>query len=131
MRQLRMQFGLTALLKFIGLGGLAGYLVWNAYWLAHGRLAPSIWTCATGLPCPSSGMTRSLMALLEDRFADFILYNTCTIPLLLLLAYSAYRLARCWKRKTDVVLPAFLGWLWLATILGAWLSKFLVGRAYW
>ncbi|MEI8376290.1 MAG: DUF2752 domain-containing protein [Planctomycetota bacterium] len=131
MPQLRMQDRLTTFFKLLGLGSLTGYISWNAYWLAHGRLAPSIWAYVTGLPCPSSGMTRSVEALVDGRFADFILYNTFTIPVVLLLMYSACQLFGSWKKKRDIALPSFLGWLWLVTILGAWLSKFLVGRQYW
>lgn len=131
MLQMWKQVRLRASLKFLGMASFTGYTLWNAYWLAQGRLAPSIWVYATGLPCPSSGMTRSVKALLDGRCADFILYNTFTLPLLLLLTYSAYHLVRAWKRKLDIRLPPFVGWAWLAAILGAWLSKFLVGRAYW
>jgi len=121
----------TALLKCCALSAFVGYAFWNGFWLVHGRLPLSIWTALTGLPCPSSGMTRSLHALLIGNYANCILYNPFTIPFLLLLGYSVYRLLIAWKSKSDLLLPPFLSCLWLISIAAAWILKFLIGRAYW
>jgi hypothetical protein len=34
-------------------------------------------------------------------------------------------------RKKELVLPKWVGTAWWSVLLMAWLSKFLLGRAYW
>ena len=131
MRQLRKQARLTRTLRGIGIAAFLGYLGWNAYWLAHWRLPPSIWTRATGLPCPTSGMTRGMRALLAGNLVEFVLYNALAVPILLLLAYSGFFLLRALFRKQRLALPPRVAALWLIVLVAAWFSKFIIGPQYW
>lgn len=131
MRQLRKQDRLVLFLRSCGVGAFVGYMVWNGYWLANGRLPPSIWTSVTGLPCPTSGVTRSIKALIAGDGVGFILYNAFTVPFVAMVVHSGYRLAAAGASQKRAVLSRRLGLLWLAVLLAAWLSKFLVGPKYW
>ena len=42
----------------------SGYAIWNLFWLAQAKVPPSIFTATTGLPCATTGGTRSVLALL-------------------------------------------------------------------
>lgn len=131
MLKLRHQTRLGALLKIAAAVAFIGYCSWNAFWLCHGRLAPSIWSSVSGLPCPSSGVVRSVSAALAGEYRDFILYNPFTIPFLFLFILSAYKLIRVWKETRKLLLPAFVGRLWLIALVTAWLAKFVIGKQYW
>lgn len=131
MLRLRHEARVRPVLKLAAIAAFIVYCFWNGFWLARGQLPPSIWSSLTGLPCPTSGVTRSVRALVAGECSASLLYNPFTIPFALLLAYSAYRLVWSWRARHEFVLPASVGRLWLVAILGAWLAKFLIGPAYW
>ena len=58
------------------------YVGWNLYFLAQGRLAPSILTGATGIPSPTTGGTRSLQALLRGDWLESLRCHPLTVPLI-------------------------------------------------
>jgi hypothetical protein len=109
----------------------AAYLAWNILWLAAGKLPPSMLLGIVGIPCPTTGFTRSLASLLHRDVRASLLWNPFTIPLLILLALSFHKLSLAAIRKKELLLPKWMAAAWLITLIAAWLSKFLLGRAYW
>jgi hypothetical protein len=113
------------------LAAFGAYLVWNIGWLVSGRIPPSVLLVFLGLPCPTTGCTRSLLALLHGDLRASLLWNPFTIPILFLLMLSLHSLVLAAVRKRELVLPGWMGTAWWAVLLMAWISKFMLGRAYW
>lgn len=109
----------------------AAYLAWNILWLASGKLPPSMLLGILGIPCPTTGFTRSLASLLHGELRASLLWNPFTIPFLILLALSFHALSLAALRKKALLLPKWIATAWCAVLVMAWLSKFLLGRAYW
>lgn len=109
----------------------AAYLVWNLAWFASGRIPPSVLRALFGLPCPTTGCTRSLVGLLHGDARASVLWNPFTVPIAILLAVSLGMLFPAALRKRELVLPKWVGAAWLGVLLAAWVTKFLLGRAYW
>ena len=107
------------------------YVAWNGFWLALGRIPPSILLGLTGLPAPTTGMTRSTEAFLQARWADAFLWNPFTIPFALLLL--ATLLEAGWKKagRRRVVLSRPLALAWPALLLCAWAVKLAMGPRWW
>jgi hypothetical protein len=108
-----------------------GYLTWNALWLAGRRLPPSILLAWFGIPCPTTGFTRSMLALARGEFRISLLWNAYSIPLALLLAGSLAYLAQRALVRQELVLPRWVGAAWLIILVEAWLTKFALGPVYW
>ncbi len=106
------------------------YLGWNLFWLAQGSLAPSIFLGITGLPCPTTGMTRSLLSLLAGDWLSSAAYNLFAVPICLLFALSLGWVARQALRRRPLLLPAPVGWAWLAVLAAAWVFKLAGPPAY-
>jgi hypothetical protein len=107
------------------------YAVWNVTWLASGKIPPSPLPVLLGVPCPTTGATRSLFALLRGDLQGSLLWNPFTVPILILLAMSLAMLIPEALRKKELVLPKWVATAWGSVLIMAWLSKFLLGRAYW
>ena len=107
------------------------YLAWNFAWLTAGRIPPGVLRALLGLPCPTTGCTRSLESLFHGNLQASLLWNPFTIPILILLAVSMEILFLAALRKKELVLPKWMGAAWLTVLLAAWVAKFLLGRAYW
>ncbi|MHB0954986.1 MAG: DUF2752 domain-containing protein [Pirellulaceae bacterium] len=109
----------------LGLSLLLVYLGWNVRWLAVGRIPPSMLTAATGLPSPTTGGTRSLLALLEGDLAMSFHYNPMTVPIVALLTLTIGQVL--FKRRGDNWLAA----AWIAALSIAWVVKLMSPRATW
>lgn len=131
MRRLRNKDWLKTGLKAVAITAFAGYCGWNVFWLSAGCLPPSIWSWATGLPCPSTGMTRSLAALAGGDVSGCFLYNPLTAAFVALLLASVLLLLKSWRDEHCLRVPAAVGRLWLATLGVAWAAKFVIGSQYW
>lgn len=107
------------------------YLVWNVWYIASGMVPPSILLRCVGLPCPTTGCTRSLLSLLHGDVYASLAWNPFTVPILVLASSSVLILSRAAVRKRELVLPNWLGTTWLSVLLMAWVSKFLLGHNYW
>jgi hypothetical protein len=107
------------------------YLVWNILWLSAGKIPPSILRAIIGIPCPTTGCTRSLVSLFRGDLLSSLLWNPFTVPFLILSALSLRTLSLAALRKKELALPKWMGAAWCGVLLMAWLSKFLLGRAYW
>jgi hypothetical protein len=71
------------------------------------------------------------MALLHGDLHASLLWNPFTVPIILLLALSAWMLSRAGLKKTVIVLPSWMGAAWCGVLFLAWVSKLLLGRTYW
>lgn len=107
------------------------YLIRNIRWMLVGKVPPSLLLSFLGIPCPTTGCMRSLMALLHGDLHASLLWNPFTIPIILLLALSAWMLSRAGLKKTVIVLPSWMGAAWCGVLFVAWASKLLLGRTYW
>ena len=119
------------LLRAVGFAVATVYGLWNVWWLAQGRPAPSLFTGLTGLPCPTTGGTRSFLALCDGNLAGSLYYNPMTVPILLLLAATLGWLAMRHIRAKHVSLPTFFLHAWAAVLLIAWIIKFASPSDTW
>jgi Protein of unknown function (DUF2752) len=115
-------------LKILALLGLGYYLFHNLLHLLQGHLAPSLLTTWTGLPCPTTGGTRSLLAYADGQWLEGFYWNPFSLPLLALALLSLGYLLRL---RTPHHLPPWLGSSWLVTLTLAWLTKFILGSQWW
>jgi hypothetical protein len=77
----------AAIRKFLRVAAVVSFLaycLWNVYWLAQGQIPPSIFRSATGLPAPTTGGTRAVIALCRGEALESLRYNAMAIPILLL-----------------------------------------------
>lgn len=109
----------------LGLSAVAVYLGWNAWWLSAGRIPPSMLTGATGIPSPTTGGTRSFLALLDGDLATSLYYNPMTIPILGLLAVTVGQVIFRGRGENWLV-PA-----WLIVLSVAWIAKLMSPSATW
>ena len=109
----------------------AAYVCWNVLWLTSGKIPPSALRELFGIPCPTTGCTRSLTALLHGNVLASLLWNPFTVPILILLGISLQFLFLAALRKKELLLPKWVGTAWFCILLLAWISKFILGRAYW
>jgi hypothetical protein len=112
--------------------GLFGfYLLWNALWIAKGRIPPSILRAVTGLPCPTTGGYRSFMALCSGHLAQSLLFNPLLLVYLLHFGCSMAILLAQAARRVRLALPPLVAWMWALALLLGWAAKFALGRQYW
>ena len=115
----------------LALGAFLFYLVWNAAWIASGQIPPSILRAIAGIPCPTTGGYRSLLALCRGEFVQSLLYNPLMLVYLLLFMYSIAVLLRQRIKRRRLVLSPVLAWIWCSSLLIGWAAKFALGRQYW
>jgi len=118
-------------IKTVALIAFGGYVVWNVTWLSHGRFPPSIFAFCVGLPCPTTGITRSILSLWHGNLRDFIFFNPFTTIYIGLAGISAFILLRHSLYRQEVVLPNCIGWAWFFVLFCGWLTKFALGSKYW
>jgi hypothetical protein len=93
-----------AILRYIALFAFAFYLFWNLYFLLKVQLPPSILYKITGIPSPTTGMGRSLMAIIDFNLKGFLINNPMVIlfiPILILILINLF-ISYC-KRKKLIV----------------------------
>lgn len=113
------------------LGAFVFYLAWNAVWIAHGRIPPSILRAIGGIPCPTTGGYRSFIALCRGEFVQSFFYNPLMLVYVLLFCYSMAALFQQWIHRKRLVLSPLIAWMWCASLLIGWAAKFALGRQYW
>ena len=129
---LRVQARLIApAVRLIAFGLFAFYLLWNAAWLFSGMVPPSILTGILGVPCPTTGGTRSLLAALRGEWILAFLWNPLVPVYVGLLAYSAVVLGLQSIRRQKLVLRPAAARLWMLALVIGWLAKFVIGPQYW
>jgi hypothetical protein len=119
------------IVRYAALCAFVFYLGWNAAWMAHGRIPPSILRAVGGVPCPTTGGYRSFLALCRGEFVQSFLYNPLMLVYVLLFCYSMGVLFLQWIRRKRLVLRPFIAWMWCVSLLIGWAAKFALGRQYW
>ena len=122
-----MRFGV----KHFAIVAFIGYVVWNAAWLLSCHIPPSIWTYCTGLPCPTTGVCRSLLALCRGDFCTAILFSPFAMPYIGLTCLSGFLVLKCHLRRHELVLPPLVVRAWFFTLSVGWVAKFVLGIEYW
>lgn len=110
----------------------AFYIGWNVGWWFSGLFAPSLLLEWTGTPAPSTGMTRSFLALI--RHGDWrmsLFWNPFTFPLIGLLTWSGVELAVKFCKKQPLRLFSATATCWGVLLLLAWITKWMIGPASW
>jgi hypothetical protein len=115
----------------VAFGTFGFYLLWNALWIASGRVPVSILQALAGVPCPTTGCTRSVLALLHGEWSQAFLWNPFALAYVLLLAYSGTVLARQFLKRERLVLRPFVGHLWAVALAAGWIAKFALGPRFW
>jgi hypothetical protein len=85
----------------------------------------------TGLPAPTTGMTRALRALAAGRWRDSIACNALTLPILGLTVLSLGLVAVQALRRRSVMLPLLIARSWVVLLVVAWILKLAGPRQYW
>ena len=106
------------------------YALWNLAWLAHGVVPPSLFLALTGLPSPTTGGTRAILALRDGHILESLRYNPMTIPLLVLLLASLTLLASRAARRQRIILPSGFGVAWAVLLAVAWVLKLIARPRY-
>jgi hypothetical protein len=108
------------------------YVAWNVVWLVLFHcLPPSLLLALTGLPAPTTGMTRSLLCLCRADFRQSFLWNAMALPMALLFAVCLLWILFLAVGGRKVVLPQWVLHCWGAFLIVAWVGKFAFGPAYW
>ena len=131
MRVVRRYNRMTRATKYISLIALGGYACWNAAWLVQGRLPPSIFRYFTGLPCPTTGMARSLLWICRGDVGYSLLFNPLTFVYLGLIVVSGGCLLRCVIQHRERTIPPLVAWVWFVALAVGWAAKFALGSKYW
>jgi hypothetical protein len=122
---------ISPIVRGVMLGMFAFYLLWNAVWLWAGRVPDSILRAFTGIPCPTTGATRSLLALVHGEWLQALLWNPFTLLYVALLACSGGLLANQALRRKRLVLSPLLARVWMASLAAGWVMKLAMGPKYW
>ena len=131
MRGMRMQDWMKSGVKRFAIAAFLGYVAWNAVWLLRGHIPPSIWSYCTGLPCPTSGVCRSVLAAFHGDCAAAFLFNAFSLPYVCLICLSGAVLLIQSLRRRELALPPLLVRAWCFALCFGWVAKFVVGREYW
>jgi hypothetical protein len=129
---LRRQTRLVALfVKAAALGMFGFYLLWNVYWLGQGRLPDSILKAFIGIPCPTTGCTRSIAALVHGEWLQSFLWNPIALIYISLFMGSAGLLAHQALKGKRLALPPAVVLLWAGSLAVGWILKLIIGPEYW
>lgn len=121
----------TTCLRVAATGTFGVYCLWWGYWLAHGKLAPALFLALTGLPAPTTGMTRALRALADGRWRESLAYNAMTLPIVGLTIVSVGVVAFQAMGRQRMVLPLWIARSWAIVLVVAWMLKLVEPRQYW
>ena len=97
------------------------YVTWNVGWLAFGHVPPSILRRLAGLPVPTTGMTRGLLAAWHGAWPDAFLWNPLAVPIAGLCLASAIVVVRACLCRERPALPAVLARAWAVVLVAAWI----------
>ena len=121
----------SLVLRPIAAALLVVYVLWNLFWLVQLQVPPSLLVAFTGLPCPTTGGTRSFMCLLRGQWWLSLAYNAMTVPLLALLAFCAIHLMIQVSGRRPLRLPDWTLWAWISLLGIAWVIKLSGPSDYW
>jgi len=115
----------------LGYTALAVYVAWNVWWLGQGAIPPSILRHVTGVPAPTTGMTRSVLALVHGDVGRSLLWNPCAVPVAVLYLVTGGVLVLRFVRRETLRLHPALASTWIGVLLLAWLAKLALGPTWW
>ncbi|HTU26313.1 MAG TPA: DUF2752 domain-containing protein [Pirellulales bacterium] len=118
-------------LRLSACGLFAVWCLWNALWLVERQIPPALFCALTGLPCPTTGGTRSIACLLRGEWAESLRANALAIPIALLLALTLACLAGRLLAGRPLRLGGRFLTAWGAVLAVAWIAKLLGDRQYW
>ncbi len=119
------------LLRCAAIATFIVYCLWWAYWLAHGQLPPALFRAVTGLPAPTTGMTRALLALREGQWRSSLAFNAMAIPIACLTGVTLACACVQAVRGRRIALPRGIVWTWVLLLAVAWVLKLVSARQYW
>lgn len=119
------------IIRLVAKGGFVFYVVWNVTWISKGRVPPSIMRALLGIPCPTTGATRSFLALCRGEYLQSFFLNPMMIVYVLLFVYSLAVLLRQAIHRQPLVLNSICAWAWGSSLILGWIAKFAMGREYW
>jgi hypothetical protein len=108
---------LRALLLGIAIPSFVFYVGWNLYFLGSGRIPPSILYHFTGVPSPTTGCVRALVALFEFRLLDSARLNPFLLVFLAMLLLTPRHVLRQRKEVGRMRLAKGFTTAWLLTLV--------------
>ncbi|MFN0019289.1 MAG: DUF2752 domain-containing protein [Pirellulaceae bacterium] len=118
-------------LRVLFVSMLTVYVGWNSYWLFQGTLAPSLFQSLTGLPCPTTGCTRSFLSLSRGEWQESLRFNAFLVPICLLLVASFLQISMGVVSRRRLSLSHVLVSSWGIVLLLAWILKLAGDPRYW
>ncbi|MBC7856052.1 MAG: DUF2752 domain-containing protein [Pirellulaceae bacterium] len=118
-------------LRTLFIAMLAVYVGWNVYWLGQLRIAPSLFQSLTGLPCPTTGCTRSFFALCHGEWRESLRFNALLVPICALLIATVLQLIGQFVTWRRLSLSNVLVVLWGIVLPLAWVLKLAGDPRYW
>lgn len=110
-------------LRCVAISMLVVYVSWQICWAGLGQIPPSLCLALTGWPAPTTGGTRSLLALLDGDWRLSLVHNAMSLPiagmLILTLGWVLVQLRHV-RRKS---LPLLIVRAWIAVLSLAWIIK--------
>lgn len=122
---------IRVLIRPVALGAFAFWVLWNGAWLTSGHVPPSILTAFTGIPSPTTGGTRSLLAAVDGRWVDSVLWNPLTFVYLSMAVGSGIFLARQALTGKRISLSGGMARTWVFVLATGWLMKLVIGPRSW
>lgn len=107
-------------LRSMGFALLFVYGAWNLLHLFYRQVPSSLFLEFTGLPCPTTGGTRSLLALIHGDFALSLRWNPATLPLLLLAGATCVHIFAAVVKEGRVRLSDSLARSWMILLAVGW-----------
>ena len=103
------------------------YCVFNVYWLSYFNVPPSILYFHFDIPCPTTGCTRSFLALVDGNIGMSLHYNPFTILYFILIGITLSVLLKIIYRKDPLLLPRWVSSSWLLLLMTSWAYKLIIG----
>jgi len=107
------------------------FVGWNAFWLCQFQGPPSLMKALTGLPAPTTGITRSLKQLLSGNWLESVRYNAMLAPIGALLVLTLGLLAWQLFRRQRLAMPRWTVLGWGIVLIAAWVLKLAGDPNYW
>ena len=120
-----------SLLRAAAVACFVVYAIWNAFWIWHAMVPPSLFRALTGLPAPTTGGTRSVKHLLAGNWIESLRCNAMTIPIASLFITCLACLVWQGVRGRRLSLPPWMGWSWAVVLILAWILKLCGDAQYW